>query len=128
MNALLLVILDEMRSYTSTTLGSITSDPYNNRFMPYPWRPPHAFSSVKEYLDYYRDIFLDLCRQEFVDQLFSCFPTQAEIHLTHRDLLPHNILVEGSTITGIIDWETAGYCPEFWEYRRMHDVEWVMPA
>jgi hypothetical protein len=33
----LIVILDEMRSYTSTTLGSVNgaSGPYNNRFMPY---------------------------------------------------------------------------------------------
>jgi hypothetical protein len=55
----LIVILDEMRSYTSTTLGSVNGGPYNNRFMPYPWNPPHAFSSIEEYLDYYRSIFLN---------------------------------------------------------------------
>lgn len=44
----LLVILDEMRSYKSTTLGAVTGGPYRNRNMPYPWQPPHAFSNVKE--------------------------------------------------------------------------------
>ncbi|KAF9237457.1 hypothetical protein BU15DRAFT_63180 [Melanogaster broomeanus] len=44
----LLVVLNEMHSYTSTTLGSVTGGPYNNRCMPYPWNPPHAFSTVRE--------------------------------------------------------------------------------
>jgi len=126
----LIVVLDEMRSCTSrsTTLGSVDGGPYNNRFMPYPWNPPHAFSSVEEYLDYYRSIFLDFCGQDFVEELFGCFPTETEVYLSHGDLLPHNILVEGSKLTGILDWETAGYYPEFWEYCRMHDPGWMTPA
>ncbi|KAF8221028.1 kinase-like protein [Tricholoma matsutake] len=123
----LLTILDEMHSYTSTMLASVTGGPYNNRTMPYPWHPTHAFSSVKEYLDYYRGIFVEFCGPEYVDELFSCFPTEAQVYLTHGDLLPHNILVDGSRITAIIDWETAGYYPEFWEYCRMHDPGWMTP-
>ena len=42
----LLVILDGMHSYTSTTLGAITGGPYNNWTMPYPWNPPHASRST----------------------------------------------------------------------------------
>jgi Phosphotransferase enzyme family len=96
--------------------------------MLYPWNPPRAFSSVKVYLYYYRNIFLDFSGQGYVDELFGCFQTEAKVHLTHGDLLPHNILVEGSKITGILDWETAGYYPEFWEYCQMHDLEWMPPA
>ncbi|KAF8233172.1 hypothetical protein L208DRAFT_1268236, partial [Tricholoma matsutake] len=55
------------------------------------------------------------------------FPTEAQVYLTHGDLLPHNILVNGSRITAIIDWETASYYPEFWEYCRMHDLGWMTP-
>ncbi|KAF9237452.1 hypothetical protein BU15DRAFT_88750 [Melanogaster broomeanus] len=73
----LLVVLNEMRSYTSTTLGSVTGGPYNNRYMPYPWHPPHAFSSVRKYLEHYRN---------------TCFPTEAPVYFTHGDLLPGNIL------------------------------------
>ncbi|KAH7886513.1 hypothetical protein F5I97DRAFT_1808227 [Phlebopus sp. FC_14] len=98
-------ILIEMRSYTSKKVGSVTGGPHNNRFMPYPWTPLHAFSS-----------------------LLKCFPTEAHIYLTHGDLLPHNILVEGSKITAIIDWETAGFYPEFWEYCRMHHPVLMTPA
>lgn len=122
------VFLNEMRSYTRATLGSVSGGPYNNRFMPYPWHPPHAFSSVQEYLDYYRSVFLDFCGQEYVTELFSCFSMETKVHFTHGDLLPQNILVEGSTITGILDWETAGYYPEFWEYCRMHEPYLMTPA
>jgi hypothetical protein len=46
---------------------------------------------------------------------------------THADLNPRNILVDqvslpdGSTrwrVTGIVDWETAGYYPEYWDYTK----------
>ena len=125
----LAVVLKEMRSYTSTTLGSVSGGPYDNRFLPYPWQPPRAFLSVAEYLEYYRDVFREFCGPDFVDKLFSCFPDGPEVpvHLTHGDLLPRNILVDGSTITAIIDWETAGFYPEFWEYCRMHDPGWMTP-
>ncbi|KAB5554692.1 serine/threonine protein kinase [Coniochaeta sp. 2T2.1] len=35
---------------------------------------------------------------------------------THGDLNASNVLVEGDKITGIIDWETAGWYPRYWEY------------
>ncbi|KAF9230803.1 hypothetical protein BU15DRAFT_83168 [Melanogaster broomeanus] len=97
-----------------TTLGSVPSGPYNNRYMPYPWHPPHAFSSVKEYLEHYCSMFLEFCG--------------SEPRSTSRNLLPGNILVDGSRITAIIDWETAGFYPETWEHSRMHDPGCMTPA
>lgn len=50
-----------------------------------------------------------------------------EICFTHADLNPRNILVDqftlpngksGWRLTGIVDWETAGYYPEYWEYTK----------
>jgi hypothetical protein len=35
---------------------------------------------------------------------------------THRDLSTMNIIVRGDEVVGIIDWETAGWWPEYWEY------------
>ena len=54
----LLDVLKEMRSYLGETLGTVTGGPYNDRFMPFPWNPPHAFKSTTEYLDHYRDFSL----------------------------------------------------------------------
>lgn len=35
---------------------------------------------------------------------------------THGDLSSSNILVSGNKVVGIIDWETAGWYPFYWEY------------
>ncbi|KAF8136678.1 kinase-like domain-containing protein [Boletus edulis] len=35
---------------------------------------------------------------------------------THGDLSSFNILVRGDRVVGIIDWETAGWYPSYWEY------------
>lgn len=49
------------------------------------------------------------------------------IFFTHADLNPRNILVDqavredgsrGWRVTGIVDWEMAGYYPEYWEYTK----------
>ncbi|KAI1144064.1 kinase-like domain-containing protein [Hypoxylon sp. FL0543] len=49
------------------------------------------------------------------------------IVFTHADLNPRNILVDqtvqsdgsiGWSVTGIVDWETAGYYPEYWDYTK----------
>lgn len=37
---------------------------------------------------------------------------------THSDIAPRNILIKDGKIAAIIDWETAGWYPEYWEYTR----------
>ena len=39
-----------------------------------------------------------------------------DVVFTHGDLLLHNIIVEDGHISGIIDWECAGWMPEYWEF------------
>lgn len=36
--------------------------------------------------------------------------------MTHADLSSQNILARGDKIVAIIDWETAGWYPAYWEY------------
>ncbi|KAF7793918.1 hypothetical protein EIP86_005040 [Pleurotus ostreatoroseus] len=40
------------------------------------------------------------------------------IMLAHGDLGPHNILWRDGKIVAIIDWEFAGWLPEYWDYTR----------
>jgi aminoglycoside phosphotransferase len=35
---------------------------------------------------------------------------------THGDVRMRNIMVQGDTVTGLIDWECAGWFPAHWEY------------
>lgn len=41
------------------------------------------------------------------------------VKFSHADIAPRNVRVRGGRITGIIDWEFAGWYPEYWEYTRM---------
>lgn len=43
-----------------------------------------------------------------------------KVKFTHGDLCPNNILVDKGKITAIIDWEFAGWFPEYWEYTKIH--------
>jgi Phosphotransferase enzyme family len=39
---------------------------------------------------------------------------------THGDIAPRNIIVRGNKIVAILDWESAGWYPEYWEYTRTY--------
>jgi aminoglycoside phosphotransferase len=39
-----------------------------------------------------------------------------EVVFTHGDLKDHNILVHDGHISGFIDWESAGWYPDYWEF------------
>ena len=41
---------------------------------------------------------------------------------THGDLSSLNILVRGEKVVGIIDWETAGWYPSYWEFATASQV------
>lgn len=44
-----------------------------------------------------------------------------DIVFTHADLNMRNILVdEDGKLSGIVDWECAGWYPEYWEYTKAH--------
>jgi aminoglycoside phosphotransferase len=41
---------------------------------------------------------------------------------THGDLSSLNVLASGDKIVGIVDWETAGWYPSYWEYTTAWNV------
>jgi aminoglycoside phosphotransferase len=50
-------------------------------------------------------------------QLFGFYKQAGDqLVLTHGDLSSLNIMVEGDEVVGIVDWETAGWFPPYWEY------------
>ena len=56
-------------------------------------------------------------------------PRSARSVFTHADIAPHNILVDDKgQITGILDWELAGWYPEYWEYANImkptNEMDW----
>ncbi|KAJ5158373.1 Aminoglycoside phosphotransferase [Penicillium coprophilum] len=38
---------------------------------------------------------------------------------THADLHPKNIIINRGRLSGIVDWECAGFYPEYWEFTKL---------
>ena len=43
---------------------------------------------------------------------------QHRVFFTHADFHPLNILIDQGRLSGIVDWECAGFFPEYWEYTK----------
>ena len=43
-----------------------------------------------------------------------------QICFAHGDLNMRNILVDRGRLSGIVDWENAGWLPEYWDYTKIH--------
>ncbi|GJJ11007.1 hypothetical protein Clacol_005236 [Clathrus columnatus] len=56
---------------------------------------------------------------KFEGNLSDILDVHHDIVLTHGDLYCHNILVKDGHLSGIVDWECAGWLPEYWEYTMM---------
>lgn len=86
------------------------------------WRIPDSqreelrFRTEAEFNKYLTDPFWDDIRR----QAAISHDVRHDIVFTHGDLNPRNILAENGKITGIVDWENAGWFPEYWEYTKAH--------
>ncbi|KAF8340799.1 kinase-like domain-containing protein [Amanita rubescens] len=95
-------------------LGDRKGHPYRNDFFtPQYWEesadviPAEAFRSIEEFHNYW------LSRSGLYEplpdiQFYSIVPA-------HGDLSSRNILVRGGTISAIVDWDTFGLYPDYWE-------------
>ncbi|KAG5956563.1 hypothetical protein E4U57_002540 [Claviceps arundinis] len=45
-----------------------------------------------------------------------------EIVLSHGDLNLRNIMMHNGRLSGIIDWETCGWFPDYWDYTKAHFI------
>lgn len=50
-----------------------------------------------------------------------------DIRSTHGDLSLRHVYYLDGKITGIIDWESVGWLPEYWEYTMAWDAFWDSP-
>ncbi|KAG6286903.1 hypothetical protein E4U45_008284, partial [Claviceps purpurea] len=44
------------------------------------------------------------------------------IVFTHGDLNMRNIMMYNGRLSGIIDWETCGWYPDYWDYTKAHFI------
>lgn len=71
--------------------------------------------------------------RRYENELPRMLPRSEKTFFTHADIAPRNILLgEGDhcPVIGIVDWEIAGWYPEYWEYANImkpsKDRDWQM--
>ncbi|KAH8914469.1 kinase-like protein [Atractiella rhizophila] len=103
-------------SYTTDPpFSSWSGEAYNNRiFDPPLTRTLHLY---EQFQDYWKDQW-DIPHNPFLEMPrslleFSTSPPSAV--LCHGDLVADNVLVKDGKAVAIIDWDTLGFYPHFWE-------------
>ncbi|KAL9089433.1 MAG: hypothetical protein Q9165_005754 [Trypethelium subeluteriae] len=128
--------IDEMRNLDQPRQGVVEGLDGSKLFdpkLPEGHQGYGPFESIQDFHSYLRHglsgPFPD--RQE-VEDLVDWQENEASDYntcFTHGDLCSTNILVEGNKISGIVDWESAGWLPEYWEFTsawnvNMYNVFW----
>ncbi len=113
-----------------SNLGSVSRGPVQDRFFHFDY-VEGPFLAIKSFQDW---LLAAATRQRVrpgeevvvLDGLYrDWLPDTGNICLTHGDLTIDNIIVLSEEhgayhITGIIDWEQAGWYPEYWEYFKLY--------
>jgi aminoglycoside phosphotransferase (APT) family kinase protein len=109
-------ILDTMRKaeWPGTSIGSCGGGPVFDPRL-YGVKIGGPFRNEEDLNKFVLDIH-DKTPQPMRDALAKAQRTDHRIVFTHGDLHLDNIMVKDGKITGLIDWEFAGWYPEYWEY------------
>ncbi|KAF1916198.1 kinase-like domain-containing protein [Ampelomyces quisqualis] len=109
-------ILDTMRKaeWPATLIGSCDGGPVLDARL-YGIKTGGPFSNEEDLNNFILDIH-DMTPQPMRDTLVKHQRKDHRIVFTHGDLHQDNIMVKDGKITGLIDWELAGWYPEYWDY------------
>ena len=91
------------------------------------------FGSEREFNAFLCSDIVSVAPSIFRTMIEQSMGTEHEIVLTHGDLNPRNILVKDGKIVALLDWETAGWYPEYWEFVKFFntlntDLDWYTYA
>jgi len=106
-------------AYEAGWIGSCSKGPaYDHRLDDMSTCGP--WTSVGEYHDFLVAPVKASPRPDWVAKFRSKLPDSHGIAFAHADLSWENILVDPDSgkVTGILDWEMAGFWPGWWEYRK----------
>jgi hypothetical protein len=81
--------------------------------------PCGPFASVSQFHDLVAPM-MQCPRPELAAEYRRRLPDDYPVHFAHADLSYEHIFVDEVTgnVTGIINWEVAGFWPAWWEYRK----------
>lgn len=122
--------MDELRTLWSTQISSVDGSRCNDPF----FTDNPTVSGPFACESHFRDGLAAALRAKSDDswtEMIVRFINQIKpgiIVLTHNDFAPRNILVKGDRVVALLDWENAGFYPEYWEYvKALFWPDWQSP-
>ncbi|PYH41508.1 kinase-like protein [Aspergillus saccharolyticus JOP 1030-1] len=96
--------------------GSVPHDPFFEDLQD----PPRALKSDADLRARIVERYVYFGGYQYERDLLDSLPRSERTVFTHADIAPRNIMVDdGNHVTGILDWEYAGWYPEYWEYAQI---------
>ncbi|KAK7415859.1 hypothetical protein QQZ08_012216 [Neonectria magnoliae] len=109
--------LVQLRQLQSTRIQSLGGEPVYSAFLfPVGYGIPHGPLNTDTELWNELDKALEGVPERARQRLQELMPPSTPYTFTHGDLTNVNIMVENGNLTGIIDWESSGYFPVWWEF------------
>ncbi|RDW74495.1 aminoglycoside phosphotransferase family protein [Aspergillus mulundensis] len=109
--------LGQLRELHSNTMQGLHDQPIYSAFLfPTGYGVPHGpFSSDDELWSEMKQALQGI-PEDVCLRLRERMPSAAPYTFTHGDLTFVNIMVDDGRVTGILDWESSGYFPVWWEF------------
>ncbi|PLN74733.1 hypothetical protein BDW42DRAFT_198146 [Aspergillus taichungensis] len=83
-------------------------------------RPPRPLLSDADVRARIYERYLRFNGLRYKDQLPRMLPRSERSVFTHADIAPRNVMVdEENRVTGLLDWEWAGWYLDYWEYAQI---------
>ncbi|KAI7383821.1 hypothetical protein KC336_g18299 [Hortaea werneckii] len=83
------------------------------------WRLFGPFEDVASFHELIRGgMPIEASRDTFTDKVVDIHQRDYKVRFTHGDLNSLNVLIREGKIASIIDWECAGWYPEYWDYTK----------
>lgn len=120
----------QMRSLSGISLGRLDGQGVVVTSFMERWGGP--FGSLSEFHDWFASPLRQKKKKPHAlytgTKLQHNFGANNPIVFTHADLAARNIIIRDGRIVALIDWELAGWYPEYWEYvfamRGLDNVDW----
>lgn len=100
----------QLRSLTKPTPGATTGKPLC-------WRGFELSAKPEDMLVN----FLGTAAQR--EECLENWPVMEPFTFTHVDLVPRNIMIHNGHVSGILEWDSAGYCPAWDQYVSLDQME-----
>ncbi|EER37413.1 conserved hypothetical protein [Histoplasma capsulatum var. duboisii H88] len=109
--------LMQLRELHSNRMESIGGQPLYSAFLfPNGYGIGHGPLSSDDELWAEMSLALSKVPEEIRLELRRRMPSAAPYTFTHADLTNVNIIVDNGNLAGILDWESSGYFPVWWEF------------